>query len=200
MLSDHPKPAPATFPIHALAQARWSPRAFSDRPVDEATLRSLLEAARWAPSAFNAQPWAFVVATRRDAAAHGRLAAALNEGNRTWAAAAPVLLAALAQPESRPGRPNPHAWYDVGQAVAWLSVEATARGLALHQMAGFDRAALAEAAAVPAGWEPVVVIALGYPAAADQLPAPLAEREAAPRRRKPQEDFVSFGRFGEAQP
>ena len=44
------KPAPTDSPIHELLRRRWSPRAFSDRPVEPEKLRSLLEAARWAPS------------------------------------------------------------------------------------------------------------------------------------------------------
>ncbi|MBW2257726.1 MAG: nitroreductase family protein [Deltaproteobacteria bacterium] len=48
------KPAPIDHPIHTLLEQRWSTRAFAERSVDEATVRSLLEAARWAPSSMNA--------------------------------------------------------------------------------------------------------------------------------------------------
>ncbi len=58
------KPVQARYPIHDLLQKRWSPRAFSARPVESDKLRSLFEAARWAPSSFNEQPWSFIVATR----------------------------------------------------------------------------------------------------------------------------------------
>jgi hypothetical protein len=44
------KPADVTYPIHALLQRRWSPRAFADRMVEPDKLQSLFEAARWAPS------------------------------------------------------------------------------------------------------------------------------------------------------
>ncbi|MNH11653.1 NADH dehydrogenase [compost metagenome] len=43
---------------------RWSPRAFTNEPISEATLLSFLEAARWAPSAYNSQPWRFLYARR----------------------------------------------------------------------------------------------------------------------------------------
>jgi nitroreductase len=64
------KPAPADVDIHELFSGRWSPRAFSDRPVDRALLHTVLEAARWAPSSNNLQPWRFIVFDRqRDEAA-----------------------------------------------------------------------------------------------------------------------------------
>jgi nitroreductase len=53
-------------PIHDLLAHRWSPRAFSDRPVESGKLLSLFEAARWAPSSANEQPWRFVIATKDD--------------------------------------------------------------------------------------------------------------------------------------
>jgi nitroreductase len=60
------KIAETQVPIHELIGRRWSPRAFSDRPVEADKLLSLFEAARWAASASNEQPWAFLVATRQD--------------------------------------------------------------------------------------------------------------------------------------
>ena len=62
------KPADTRYPIHDLLKRRWSPRAFSGRPVEPDALRSLLEAARWAPSSSNEQPWSFLVATKDDQA------------------------------------------------------------------------------------------------------------------------------------
>lgn len=43
-----------------------------------------------------------------------------------------------------------HALYDVGQAAAHLTLQATAMGLHAHQVAGFDHDALAAALGVPA--------------------------------------------------
>ncbi|HYN75298.1 MAG TPA: nitroreductase family protein, partial [Candidatus Limnocylindria bacterium] len=37
--------------LHPLLAERWSPRAWSARPVTREQTRSLVEAARWAPSA-----------------------------------------------------------------------------------------------------------------------------------------------------
>lgn len=192
------KPAETQYPIHDLLKRRWSPRAFSDRRVEPDTLRSLLEAARWAPSSNNAQPWSFIVATKEDQAEHGRLLSCLVEGNSLWAQRAPVLMVSVARMSFEDeGTPNRHAFHDVGQAVADLSVQATALGLVVHQMAGFHPDKVRELYGIPKEFEPVAAIALGYPGDPESLPERLKKRELAPRERKPLTDFVFSGRWGQ---
>ena len=41
--------------------SRRSIRQYTDDPVEEEDVRTILEAARWAPSGLNNQPWRFVV-------------------------------------------------------------------------------------------------------------------------------------------
>lgn len=189
------------FPVDDLIRRRWSPRAFADRPVEPEKLRSLLEAARWAPSSFNQQPWAYVVATREEPEAFARLLSALMEGNRVWAARAPLLMLSVAKLNfDHNGQANRHAFHDVGLATANLVTQATAMGLSVHQMAGFDAAKARELFGIPDGWEPVAAIALGYRGEASSLPAPLRDRELARRARKPLEEFVFSGRWGHTAP
>src|SRR5881394_2967613 len=127
-------------PIHELLRRRWSPRAFDpNKPVESEKLRACFEAARWAPSSFNEQPWSFIVATRDKPQEYAKLLACLVEKNQSWARSAPVLMiGATSLLWARNGKPNRHAFYDLGQAVAHLTVQATAQGLYLHQMAGFS--------------------------------------------------------------
>ncbi len=175
--------------IHELLARRWSPRTFSSRPVEPERLTQLFEAARWAPSCYNAQPWSFIVATREDAEGYNRLLSTLMEANRQWAQKAPVLILAVAKLDfDHVARPNRHAFYDLGQAVADLTIEATALDLLIHQMGGFDPGAARELFAIPAGYEPVAVLALGYPEGPPADPAG--------RKRKPLTDFVFSGSWG----
>lgn len=186
------KTATTAYPIHELLAERWSPRAFSDRSVAKEELGSLLEAARWAPSCFNEQPWSFLVATREDGAGFELLSSCLVEGN-SWARKAPALLLSVARLGfERNGKPNRHALHDVGLAVQSLVLQAQALGMSTHQMAGFDSTRAREVLGIPEGHEPVAMIALGYRAESDSLPAELREREVAPRVRKELETFV-FG-------
>ncbi|RMF71537.1 MAG: nitroreductase [Acidobacteria bacterium] len=189
--------APVDHPIHDLLARRWSPRAFADRGVEPDALRRLFEAARWAPSAFNEQPWRFLVARREQPEAFEALASCLVEGNQAWARRAPVLAITLAARRfARNDRENPHAWHDVGLAVAQLTVQATALGLAVHQMAGIVPERVVEVGAVPDGFEPVTGLAIGYPGDPETLPGKFRAAETAPRVRRPQNETVFGIRFG----
>ena len=191
------KPAPSDFPVHQLIIDRWSPRAFSERPVPPDVLRSLFEAARWAPSSNNEQPWAYIVATRDDHDNFAKMLSVLVEFNASWAKNAPMLALAVAELNfAKNNAPNRNAQYDTGAATALLSVEATARGLAVHQMAGFDPAKAREVFAIPTGWEATSALTIGYPGDPNSLPQALKDRELAPRTRKPLSEFVMAGHWG----
>ncbi len=191
------KPADTQYPVHELIRRRWSPRAFSAKGVEPAVLRSLLEAARWAPSSSNEQPWSFLVATKEDNTEFNRLVSCLMEGNVLWAQHAPVLMVSVARSTfEEDGSPNRHAFHDVGQAVADLTVQATSMGLFVHQMAGFHPDKVRELYGVPKEFDPVAMIALGYPGEADSLPEKLKKRETAPRERKPIAEFVYTRHWG----
>ena len=192
------KAAQVQFPIHNLLKHRWSPRAFSDRDVDPAVLRSLFEAARWAASSNNGQPWHFIVASRKEPEAFQRVLSCFVEFNAGWAKNAPVVGISVARLnfESN-GSPNRHAYHDVGQAMANLAIEAVANGLQLHQMAGIDVDKAREILAIPEGYDPVAGFALGYPGEAHHLPDHLREREIAQRDRKPADSFVFDGKWGQ---
>jgi nitroreductase len=181
------KTASTTVPVHPLLAERWSPRGFDPaHELGEEALTALLEAARWAPSAQNSQPWRFLVA-RRGEQAHNRLLAALTPGNQAWAASALVLVAARTAADD--GRPQPWALYDTGQAVAALVTQAQADGLSVHQMGGFDTAAVRAGFGLAEALTPVVILAIGRRDSSG-LPEPLAAREAAPRSRQPVSDLL----------
>ena len=114
-----PKWANPDHPIHELFVKRWSPYAFSERPVADEDLRSLFEAARWSVSSYNEQPWHYIVATRADSEEFERLLSCLVEGNQPWAKAAPVLaLGCTSLNFARNGQPNTAAEHDLGAASA----------------------------------------------------------------------------------
>src|SRR5260370_26348069 len=125
----------------------------------------------------------------------------LVEFNANWAKPAPVLGLSVAHVKTqRDGKPNRVALHDVGRASAQLTLEANARGLQVHQMAGFDADKARQAFAIPLDWEPVAAMAIGYPGDPESLPEKLRERELAPRTRKPLGEFVMSGGWGENVP
>ncbi len=192
------KIARVDYPIHELLKNRWSPRAFSSRPVEREALLSLFEAARWSPSANNRQPWHFIVTTPLKAEPYQRLFETLTERNQSWAKNAPLLVLTVAQREPEPGKINAKALYDLGQAVAHLTVQAGALGLYVRQMGGFDAPRAAENFSLPVGFEPVTVLAVGYLGSPDVLPEHFRQAEFEARARKPQAEFVFDGAWGVA--
>lgn len=182
-----------------LLAERWSPRAFDAALVTSDVVAALLEAARWAPSANNYQPWRFLVGqTTTDGAdaTHKGIFDALAEFNQVWASAAPVLVAAITEVEHEDGSVREIAPYELGLAVSQLTVEATARGLVVHQMGGFDADQVSATFGVPPQYRTVVVLAIGLLGDPESLPAWAAERESAPRERKPLGEIAFTDTFG----
>jgi nitroreductase len=195
------KRAVTSYPIHELLSQRWSPRAFCDKPVEPEKLLSLLEAARWAPSSNNEQPWRFILATRDNPAEFEKVLSCLMEGNVAWAKRAYALILTVAKLSfNLAGRPNRHTFHDVGAATENLALQATALGLVVHPMAGIYPQKARELFEIPDDFDVVAALAIGYPADASSLSPELRERELAPRKRKPLNDLVFSGRWGQSSP
>ena len=183
--------------IHELIAARWSSRAFDSRPVEAGVWRQLFEAARWAPSSSNEQPWRFVVISREQTVDFAAAIGCLSVGNQRWApAAAALVVTAVRRTLSSSSSPNKWAWHDLGQAMANLSLQATALGVVVHQMAGFNADRMRSVVGMPAEFEPVTVVAVGYPGDPDQLAEPDRVREFTPRLRQGLDAMVFGGRWG----
>lgn len=190
------KTATSEFPILDVLKERWSPRAYDDKAVEDEKLWSLLEAARWSPSGGNSQPWSFIV-TRKGDVAFDKLVSTLSGNNQKWAGNAPLLIISVGKSTRLDGSPNPYAPYDVGQAVAHMSIQAEAAGLRVHQMAGFNSQQVRDIFEIPTEYNPLTVIAIGYFGGLEQLPEDLQQRETLERSRKSWSEFVFSNKFGE---
>jgi nitroreductase len=187
------------YPVHELIASRWSPYSFANRSVSDDDLRSLFEAARWAPSSYNEQPWSYMVAKKEDADEFGRLLSCLVEANQVWAKAASVLALGISRLNfARNNNPNRAAIHDLGLAAANLVLEATSRGLAVHQMIGILPDKARELYSVPEGHEPMTALAIGYASDPIDLPEQLRPRDSARRPRKPLKEFIFGGKWGVA--
>lgn len=193
------KPAHTQTPIDDLIARRWSCRAFDpDKPVGREQLIAMLEAARWAPSCYGDQPWRFLVWDRnRDHDAWKKAFDCLGEWNQRWVRNAPVLLLVTADSLFRnKGTPNRWGQYDTGAAAENLCLQATALGLATHQMGGFDDDKARRTFAIPAQFACMAMIAVGYQAEADTLSDELKRLELAPRSRAPLGELFFEGGWG----
>jgi nitroreductase len=154
-------------PLHPLLAERWSPAVFdAEHEATAEDVETLLEAARWAPSAGNSQPWAFLAGRRGDPV-HARLVRHLAGSSARWAPSASVLVANLAHRfvEDTDWEYSEFALYDLGQAVAHMTLQAQAIGLRARQFRAFDRDGLAREFAVPGHWEVTTMTAYGRPLA-----------------------------------
>jgi len=190
-------PANNTNPILEEIRQRWSPRAFSEKPVELEKVQSLLEAARWAASAFNEQPWRFIIGIKGDKT-WDIILGTLVEWNQKWAQKAPVLVINIGKKTSSfNGKPNATYAYDTGQAVAMMVTEAVNQGLIGHQMSGFDAEKASELFEISDDFQPISVTAFGYLGNPELLPEDMKESEFEERIRRSLDETVFSGKFGE---
>ena len=191
---DHVKHAVTDIPVEPLLLTRWSPRAFSDRPVSDADITTIFTAGSWAASSYNEQPWRFILGRKTGGQpneAYTKIFNALLPMNQAWAKLAPVLYASFAKKTfTSNGKPNKVAPHDVGAASANMSLEATSLGLYTHGMGGFDADLLRASFGVPSDFEPIACWALGYLGDPANLPENFRLPEQSPRDRKPLSAFL----------
>ena len=184
--------------LDAIASRR-SIRRFAPRDVPPAIVRELIAAACAAPAPHHSRPWRFVkvlpktrarlreamaAAWRADAAADGlsgsRIEGALAR-SRKQLTEAPLLLLACLELDSARSWPDERRraaerdmyMQSLGAALQNVLLAAHARGLGGYLKGAplFCQAAVAEALALPDGWQPAFLVLLGYPAQGAKPPA-----------------------------
>lgn len=171
-------PLDATALDQLFRQAR-SYNQFTDRPVDDDTLRQLYELLKWGPTSMNTQPGRFLFV--RSAAEKQKLLPALSPGNVEKTLHAPVTVIVAADSRFHEHLPTQFKAYeakplfDANPALtattaarnsalqgAYLMLAARALGLDCGAMSGFDAAKL-NAAFFPDGrWQVNFLVNLGY--------------------------------------
>jgi F420 biosynthesis protein FbiB-like protein len=190
----------------SLVKERRSIRRYRSDAVPEAVITRILEAACWAPSAHNRQPWrlalletphdkdrlarAMGARLRADRSADGDAAglveadASRSHARITGAPIVIVLLLDMAEMDRYPDERRQRAEYlmavqSTAMAAQNLLLAAHAEGLGACWMCAplFCQNTVAEALALPQGWEPQALITLGWPASAGKpaVRKPLAE-------------------------
>ena len=180
--------APTRVPIHPPIAMRWSPRAFDpEAELTTGQLIGLLEAGRWAATWGRREPVRFVVGMRGDGT-FASIAALLKRGN-SYAKAAGALILVCAD-EGEDDNTALYSGVDGGAAAANIAVEAVARGLVTHPMAGFDVEGSRTTFDIPTSVRPLMVIAVGRLADYATVDEQIAERDLLPRQRLPLEQLA----------
>lgn len=164
------------YDILEVIKKRWSSRALSEKEVSRDDVYALIEAASYAPSAMNEQPWRFIVGHQSETL--NKLRNALTLNNQEWANRAPVLLCLLSNKfHTKNNKENKFHLFDSASAFAFLTLEATKRGLIAHGMGGFDQEVIKSSFNISDDYDVVLMIAIGYPGDKSQLSERNQERE-----------------------
>lgn len=176
-------------------EARRANRALSEEKLAADTLERIMTAATLAPSCFNRQPWRYLVATADEALA--KLHTALSEGNY-WATHAPalVVVATKTDLDCQHSDSRDYAFFDCGLATQNLILQAVKEGLYAHPMAGFDPLVVKEAFSIPAEYTVLTLVALGRPGSGSYLSDKHTQAENSPRKRKPEDEVISYNAWG----
>jgi nitroreductase len=155
-------------PVLRSIRGRRSVIRFTDQPVSDEELVSILEAGRWAPSYINSQPWEFLVV--RDQKMRARMSEILRRITVAWQgfATAPVAVVVMVDP----GRDPRHLAEDGAVAVQNMALAAHSLGLAtfwagLHavpEAKGAPESDIKAALGIPAAMQLVAVLPVGHAA------------------------------------
>lgn len=150
-------------------KTRRSVRKYTDQPLSQDQIDTLLEAIRWAPSWTNSQTWEVILVTEPETKA--ALSETLGKNPATKAVAtAPVVFALAAKLETSgfySGQPstNKGDWFmfDSGLATQNLCLTAHEMGLGTVIVGLFDADKVDEILNIPEGYAIVVLVPVGYP-------------------------------------
>ena len=149
-----------------IARARYACRKYdATRAVEQEKLDDIIEAFRLAPSACNGQPYRLTVATGDMARSVAQEVTGM--GMNRFALDAPVMLVLSEMPYVKTAalgakiKNNDYRSMDIGIAVAYLTAEATCRGLGTCILGWFDDKNIRKICGLD---HPVrLVVSLGYP-------------------------------------
>ena len=145
---------------------RKSVRSYTDQPVSQEQVETILKAAMAAPSGMNAQPWRFVVV--REQATKDKLAIGFNK----MIAKAPVVIVVCGKTTNKLGGTNNNWTADCAAATEnlLLAVEALGLGAVWTACYPYDERMnpTIEALGLPDNMKPYCIVPVGYPAGNDK--------------------------------
>ena len=146
--------------------SRKSVRSYTNQPVPEEMVETLLRAAMSAPTGMNVQPWHFVVVNTRE-----MLDRMAKEIPNRMLETAPLAIVVCGETMLGEGRPNNSWKLDASAATENLLLAAEALGLgAVWTAADYDARADAviEVLGIPSNVRPLCVVPIGFPAGNEQ--------------------------------
>lgn len=159
--------------VTELIRTQRATRQYTDEPVSDEAIRTILQAGRKAQSSKNTQPWQFVVVRDRDTlqglAACGKFAAHVPHA---------AFVIALVSSEER--------GFDLGQAAAYLQLAAWEQGIGSCVTSMHESDKAKEVLGIPQELYFSIVLSFGYPKPEEQA------RPARKNARKPLDEVVRW--------
>lgn len=151
--------------FEAISKRRSIRQLDPSKPVDDATVRKILEAGIMAPSAGNGQSWRFFVV--RDHATKKRLA--FEAGHQDFIDQAPVAIVVCSDltmaEEQYGGRGRgTYSLQETAAAIENMLLAITALGLGCCWVGAFNESVASEILALPKGLRPLAILPIGAPA------------------------------------
>lgn len=167
-----------------LAQARYSVRAFSDKPVEQEKIDLILRAGMLAPTAVAKQPQRILVLKDREQL--DKLPGCTRSSFGCTLAILTCYDPALSWKRKFDGQDS--GWVDASIVTDFMMMEAAALGIGSTWVMSFDPAAMRELYSIPENLVPVSLLVMGYPAD-DAAPGTLHGKC------RPVEEIVSYDHF-----
>ncbi len=152
---------------------RYSVRKYADRQVDDEAIKKLLLTAQFAPSAVNYQPVRIIVVQEEQGLKN------LAKATKFYSAPLGIIVCAdkdVAWTRECDGKN--HCDIDASIITDHMMLKATELGLGSVWICRFDPIIVREEFNIPPNWEPVNILALGYPAEDSQPSSKHASRRA----------------------
>lgn len=184
------KIAHTSHPVLELIKNRWSARSFSDKPIYENEMNTIIEAGSWAFSAMNEQPWRYIVALK-NTTLFDQLFSVLTSGNQPWCKNAAALVLTIGKKTyTANGAINTVMLHDVGAANMLMTLQGNSMGIYSHVIGGFDAKKSIELFNLDNDLQPIAMMAFGFLDDAEKLDEPFKTRELTARTRKPIEELI----------
>jgi nitroreductase len=167
-----------------LAKKRYSVRKYDERKVEEEKLLKILEAGRIAPTAANFQPQRLIVIQKKEGLEKLKL------GAKVYGAPLAIIVCSdHSATWKRPFDGKDTADIDASIVTDHMMLEATRLDLGTLWICWFDPAIIRKEFNIPDNFEPVNILAIGYPSG----PAESPDRH--DKKRKPLDNTVFYETF-----
>lgn len=146
--------------VYEVIKMRRSVRSYRDKPVDEESLKKILEAGRLAPSAHNAQEYKFVIV--QDTGKRKALAKTASE--QRFIAEAPVIIAAVSlNPKHLMSSGVPAYAVDLAIVLDHMTLAAVEEELGTCWIGAFNQEEVKRILSIPKNYKVVALLTLGTP-------------------------------------